>query len=309
MTIKYFLSSPTEELWPRFEERVIMGATCISLQEKDRDPTVFRIKGTDNVIKLGPHVHEGEYKALCLLFAQGIPVPEPLRFGVDPDTGFYYIRMRYVEGERLTDVWDVLDQAERETVLSQLGDVVVRMRKNTASYIGSLDRTICNDNFLAAPFQPTSPSTFNGPIELDMNGSPGTPRDHDVFLERQWYGPFNDNKDFIEKGIIHYLRARGRYEQSTELVVQMIRALPDSPGPYVFTHGEVAPDNILVKDSKVVAILDWNQAGYYPEYWEYVKAHFWQYENCHQVDHDIDTILEPHFSELSILLHAKRIIW
>lgn len=309
MAIKYLITTPNPEVRPRFEERFIMGTACVSLQEKVRDPTVFKVKGTDVIIKLGPHVHEGEYKALCLLYDQGLPVPEPLGFGLEPGTGFYFIRMRHVEGERLSEVWDVLEESEQEAIISQLGDFVAQMRKNSASYIGSLDKTICNDNFLAAPIQPVSPSGCVEGQDWDMDRYPSTAIEDEVCSDRQWYGPFNDTQDFIEKGIIHYLRTRGKHEQSTELVVQMIRAMPHSPGPYVFTHGEVAPDNILVQGCKLVAILDWNQAGYYPEYWEYVKAHFWQYEDCYQVDHIIPTILEPHFSELSVLLHAKQIIW
>jgi hypothetical protein len=29
-----------------------------------------------------------------------------------------------------------------------------------------------------------------------------------------------------------------------------------------------------VRDGKVAAIVDWQFAGWYPEYWEYTKAHF-----------------------------------
>ena len=39
----------------------------------------------------------------------------------------------------------------------------------------------------------------------------------------------------------------------------------------VFTHGDLAPRNIIVRDGKIVALLDWEVAGWYPEYWEYVK--------------------------------------
>jgi aminoglycoside phosphotransferase (APT) family kinase protein len=39
----------------------------------------------------------------------------------------------------------------------------------------------------------------------------------------------------------------------------------------VFTHGDLAPRNIIVKDGKIAALLDWEVSGWYPEYWEYVK--------------------------------------
>ncbi|KAL2754749.1 hypothetical protein ACRALDRAFT_1094268 [Sodiomyces alcalophilus JCM 7366] len=49
----------------------------------------------------------------------------------------------------------------------------------------------------------------------------------------------------------------------------------------VFTHGDLNPRNILVdqvpqpderKRWEVTGIVDWETAGYYPEYWEYTKA-------------------------------------
>lgn len=39
----------------------------------------------------------------------------------------------------------------------------------------------------------------------------------------------------------------------------------------VFTHGDLAPRNIIVRDGKIVGLLDWEDAEWYPEYWEYVK--------------------------------------
>ncbi|KAJ1956088.1 hypothetical protein GGI12_005398 [Dipsacomyces acuminosporus] len=38
-----------------------------------------------------------------------------------------------------------------------------------------------------------------------------------------------------------------------------------------FAHGDIAPRNILVdSDWNIVAIVDWQQSGFYPEYWDYV---------------------------------------
>lgn len=40
----------------------------------------------------------------------------------------------------------------------------------------------------------------------------------------------------------------------------------------VFTHGDVAARNIIVRDGRIVALLDWEFEGWYPEYWDYVFA-------------------------------------
>lgn len=41
-----------------------------------------------------------------------------------------------------------------------------------------------------------------------------------------------------------------------------------------FTHGDLAPQNILIRDGRVAAVIDWECAGWYPEYWEYTKFHY-----------------------------------
>ncbi|KAH9831368.1 kinase-like domain-containing protein [Rhodofomes roseus] len=37
----------------------------------------------------------------------------------------------------------------------------------------------------------------------------------------------------------------------------------------VLSHGDLAPHNILVMDGHITGVIDWEAAGWYPEYWEY----------------------------------------
>lgn len=40
----------------------------------------------------------------------------------------------------------------------------------------------------------------------------------------------------------------------------------------VFTHADIAPRNIMIDEqNKVTGILDWEYAGWYPDYWEYAQ--------------------------------------
>lgn len=42
----------------------------------------------------------------------------------------------------------------------------------------------------------------------------------------------------------------------------------------VFTHGDLNMRNILIQNGRLSAIVDWENSGFYPEYWDYTKAHF-----------------------------------
>ncbi|KEZ43895.1 hypothetical protein SAPIO_CDS4070 [Scedosporium apiospermum] len=40
----------------------------------------------------------------------------------------------------------------------------------------------------------------------------------------------------------------------------------------VFSHGDLAFHNILVRDGHIAAILDWEYAGWYPEHWDFCQS-------------------------------------
>ncbi|TQV97344.1 phosphotransferase family protein [Cordyceps javanica] len=53
--------------------------------------------------------------------------------------------------------------------------------------------------------------------------------------------------------------------------------------PTVFTHADLVAPNILLStgaNPTVVAIIDWAQAGWYPDYWEYCKARRVELDPC-----------------------------
>ncbi|KAB8209766.1 kinase-like domain-containing protein [Aspergillus parasiticus] len=41
-----------------------------------------------------------------------------------------------------------------------------------------------------------------------------------------------------------------------------------------FTYADLSSRNIIMRDGKIAVIVDWQFAGWYPEYWEYTKAHY-----------------------------------
>jgi len=55
------------------------------------------------------------------------------------------------------------------------------------------------------------------------------------------------------------------------------------PHRILFTHGDLKPHNILVKDGHITGFLDWESAGWYPDYWDFTTAlrftrkNFWWY--------------------------------
>ncbi|THV44440.1 hypothetical protein BGAL_0642g00030 [Botrytis galanthina] len=80
----------------------------------------------------------------------------------------------------------------------------------------------------------------------------------DYRIDSEVVGPFHNEKQFSESlqlGILPGLMHRTDHKMH-------------------FTHSDLNMRNILVKDGKISGIVDWENAGWYPEYWEYTKCHF-----------------------------------
>ena len=121
------------------------------------------------------------------------------------------------------------------------------------------------------------------------------------------YGPYPDETAF-NCGITKALRnsQQGAY---VDLICGMAtNALHDHE--IVLTHGDFSPRNILIQGSKVVAVLDWEMCGYYPEHWEYAKALYRPaWESGWTRGAAMNQISKPYFMELAILLHTRDIVW
>jgi thiamine kinase-like enzyme len=135
----------------------------------------------------------------------------------------------------------------------------------------------------------------------------GTACSDPVFCaELDGFGPYKDEQGFNE-GLI---RAMKLSQDSTwvDLVARFIRALPAHD--IVLTHSDFSPRNILVRGDQVVAILDWEMSGFYPEFWEYVKALYHpEWQSAWMVDGAVAKILKPYDLELAVLLHMQQVVW
>ena len=83
-------------------------------------------------------------------------------------------------------------------------------------------------------------------------------------------GPFASVGEFHD-----FLVDPVRYGSRPEWVTKYRSQLPDSHG-IIFAHADISWENILVDPATgdVTGILDWEMAGFWPDWWEYRKAMF-----------------------------------
>ena len=112
----------------------------------------------------------------------------------------------------------------------------------------------------------------------------GTLHDHRIWgaAGANGMGPFKTEREFnlfLRNGVDNpgNMDDRGdpeRAELKRDLVrlVEMHKELEGRHLKTVFTHGDLSVSNVLVKNGKVVGLIDFEMAGFYPEYWEYTTA-------------------------------------
>jgi len=154
----------------------------------------------------------------------------------------HYMLMKRVDGELLHFTWDRLSQSQQSHVIDQLRFMVEQLRS------------------LPTP-QPPSVSALNNAPCLDAR-----------VAGSRTFGPFTTVAGFHD----HLASVSTFYMDEDD--IKRIRSQMSDHQRIFFTHGDLAPRNIFMKGDKIVALIDWEHAGWYPEYWEYVKAKY-----CHML--------------------------
>jgi aminoglycoside phosphotransferase len=88
-----------------------------------------------------------------------------------------------------------------------------------------------------------------------------------------------------------------KYRKACEKAWPQLQAIRNRQYCTKFTHANITPKNILVNNGKIAAIVDWETAGWYPEYWEYA---YWAVSNRYSLPRWMefrDEVLEPYPDE------------
>jgi len=173
--------------------------------------------------------------------------------------------MEFVDGECLEESWPSMNSEQKTCIASQLRDILTVMR--------------------SAPLDQCKIGGFDGPV-----------RDCRVFSDYVG-GPFGSKAEF-NGFVLDFLRGTPVPIRKT-----LTGALGSSDHRVVFTHGDLAPRNIVVKDGCVQALLDWEYAGWYPEYWEYVKF-FDRPTGCKDWKHYAEVMFDTPYPAESLTFQA-----
>lgn len=190
-----------------------------------------------------------------LQFAHSLHLPVPAVHEVSASDGKTHILMDFVDGECLEDAWKSMDEEQKRSITMQLRHILTSMRQ--------------------VPWDQGKIGAIGGQV-----------RDSRKYTDRLG-GPFNTEAEFNDF-VLDFIPT------TPPLIRNAIKDVYNfTKSRIVFTHGDLMPRNI-VKEGCIQALLDWEFAGWYPEYWEYVKF-FEGFAACPGWYQYVETIFDTHY--------------
>jgi len=186
--------------------------------------------------------------------------------------GHLGIEMEYVPHcTTLQEGWHKLSRKYKQRIVDQLSKYIAQLR-----------------SLKPAPGSSGKVSATNGGACHDVRVGSAKP-----------FGPFDDIAGFHR-----CLRGGVDLNATPEIFGDKVADVHARPYGIRFKHGDLGVQNILIRHGHIVAIIDWECSGWYPEYWEYTKAHY-------------NSALLPEFYEMlrqrmpryDDELAAERVLW
>lgn len=232
---------------------------------------VYRLNAS-TIAKTGDGVNMSEAATLRYVRQHtSIPVPEVFESYIHPETGHPCIVMEYIEGKTLDEEWSAYSVEEKKKVIGQLKGYIGQLRSIKAQKIGTVDGGRVQDQL------------FDDADELRM------------------VEPF-DGVDAFHEGLIVVLELKGK--KSKKKIMEQFTGEVSKGKAYriMLTHNDIVARNVMVKGDNVCAIVDWELAGFFPEYWEYCSALSWaDPESPFEREVGFDAVLESYPEELTYM--------
>ncbi|KAI9163916.1 hypothetical protein HJFPF1_05548 [Paramyrothecium foliicola] len=187
-----------------------------------------------------------EAQSMMAIREAGFPCPKVISVGSHPHSTSApaSILMTRIPGEQLDDVYHELRETKRTAIVDEISRMVEIMR----AWKSPWGLRICRIS--------------GGSIRS-------------IRVPNHQVGPCESEKDFndylLAAASPHSFKSREDFQSS----LQVARRLNEVRHRIVFTHGDFFLHNILVDNGHVTGFIDWESAGWYPEYWEFTTPLRW----------------------------------
>lgn len=196
------------------------------------------------IVKKGINVNLTEAATMAFVAAQ-TRIPVPRVHCLVTHRNVTYIVMERMRGKTLADAWPNLSEGDVERILLQLRGMIEELRAIPA------------------------------PGDAIQSCVGGSLRDSRIPRSSPRFGPFPSVRAFHEwlrEGLAPGQKPRHVDDEEWADIQYMIAMQERHIEAPVFTHGDLNPFNIIVREGKIEAIIDWDFSGWLPRYWEYTSV-------------------------------------
>lgn len=246
------------------------------------------------LVKYGRGTAQREGQALLYLEDCIPSVPAPRLYAMFEDSKDLFIIMERIPGTDLESVWDDLSEERKSVLMQDLRTTFTEMRKAVCpwpNHFGAVDGGPVPDPLF---YSATGDVKICGPFNNEESFNQGLALRHKTLMQSNGQPGFKS--DFFRR----HLREVLQRHKST------------------FTHSDVQRKNVVVVEQSQftpdhikpfrIALVDWEDAGWYPEYWEYFSAFAsfrWDDDWCDRVEDFITAC--P--AETSIMMMIYADLW
>ncbi|KAG6317488.1 hypothetical protein E4U22_006203 [Claviceps purpurea] len=254
-------NGPTTSLWRFLSER---GATAAAMAWR-LVPTLFRIRAYRGLAFLGAHM----YGPSCSFNVQRLPFglylkTAPTRRHRSLANEFAALQLvRRHTNIHVPSALDLVSDSEDSYLLTttvrgvSLGRCIDTLsHEEVTTLVGDLQRCLLELRAIPKEVSPKYAIT-NALGEACYDGRLITGSDYDE-ARGDFFGPFVDEDDFNDT-----LRCGA-----------LPNVVHSSGHEIVLTHGDLNMRNIMMHNGRLSGIIDWETCGWFPDYWDYTKAHF-----------------------------------
>lgn len=167
----------------------------------------------------------------------------------DPKDPIQFTLMSRAQGTQLVAVWHKLTPEQKDSYRDQMVDILKQLRQFTAPLPQRVNGDQLDDNLVGLCRRRHSPTCIKMGWSME-----------------EWFENMSDDLRFGLSEIHN--------TKDPKVIEEKLQELKDnfpSGEPYVLSHADLNLTNIIVKDNKIEAIIDWEMAGYYP-WWAEVFA-------------------------------------
>ncbi|KAF8519015.1 kinase-like domain-containing protein [Hysterangium stoloniferum] len=257
-------------IWKFIPQTLRLAIYRLLIKKKKGLPTDggFTVFGPGICAKYGPRVRKSEALAMAFVEANTtIPVPKVLDV-IEYDGGGIIV-MTLVPGEPCQSSLGEWSESELDAMKETLQDWVSQLRRLPVP-----TNAVCGFPGVSDPC-----------------------RSYRIFVDGT-YGPFASVGDF------HEFLCTLVLADERDRVREFVKASHTRSHTIYFTHGDLSPHNLLISGNKLVGLVDFETAGWYPEYYEFTMAVYRR-----QRYHEWFSVFKGVFPQYEIEWEVEMALW